>query len=111
MLLGKVFASSSFYAPDHPTVEEQVELARRISHSLVDISNSESKGQSMYENRKKRSVKWVHTGKLSHYIAFLNRHTDSFIPIISILLSADGTTEEGSFSENSTEKVSTPAKV
>lgn len=60
-LLGKLFASSSFYSPTiHPTVEDQVELARRISHSLSDISNQQSKGQSMYVNRKKRSVKWIH---------------------------------------------------
>ncbi|CAH1407486.1 unnamed protein product [Nezara viridula] len=59
----KVYASSSFYSPHHPTMEEQVELARRISHSLSDISNRESKGQSMYVNRKKRSVKWVHAGE------------------------------------------------
>ncbi|XP_014283882.1 uncharacterized protein [Halyomorpha halys] len=59
----KVYASSSFYSPNHPTMEEQVELARRISHSLSDISNRESKGQSMYVNRKKRSVKWVHQGE------------------------------------------------
>ncbi|XP_063226402.1 uncharacterized protein LOC134533091 isoform X2 [Bacillus rossius redtenbacheri] len=59
----KMFSSSSFYAPGlHPTVEDQVELARRISHSLSDISNQQSKGQSMYVNRKKRSVKWVHEG-------------------------------------------------
>lgn len=59
--IGKLFASSSFYSPNiHPTVEDQVELARRISHSLSDISNQQSKGQSMYSNRKKRSVKWIH---------------------------------------------------
>jgi hypothetical protein len=58
---GKLFASSSFYSPTiHPTVEQQVELAQRISHSLSDISNQKSKGQSMYSNRKKRSVKWIH---------------------------------------------------
>ncbi|XP_043071841.1 uncharacterized protein LOC6570330 isoform X2 [Drosophila grimshawi] len=57
----KLYASSAFYSPTlHPTVEDQVELARRISHSLSDISNQKSKGQSMYVNRKKRSVKWVH---------------------------------------------------
>lgn len=44
-------------------MEDQVELARRISHSLSDISNQQSKGQSMYVNRKKRSVKWVHEGE------------------------------------------------
>ncbi|XP_030379413.1 RNA polymerase II degradation factor 1 isoform X5 [Scaptodrosophila lebanonensis] len=59
----KLYASSAFYSPTlHPTVEDQVELARRISHSLSDISNQKSKGQSMYVNRKKRSVKWVHEG-------------------------------------------------
>ncbi|XP_049939335.1 uncharacterized protein LOC126414772 isoform X3 [Schistocerca serialis cubense] len=65
----RMYASSSFYSPNHPTVEDQVELARRISNSLSDISNQQSKGQSMYVNRKKRSVKWIHegqgTGKLS----------------------------------------------
>ncbi|KAH8403591.1 hypothetical protein KR222_002695, partial [Zaprionus bogoriensis] len=59
----KLYASSAFYSPTlHPTMEDQVELARRISHSLSDISNQTSKGQSMYVNRKKRSVKWVHEG-------------------------------------------------
>lgn len=58
----KMYASSSFYSPIHPTVEDQVELARRISSSLSDISNKQSKGQSMYVNRMKRSVKWVHGG-------------------------------------------------
>ncbi|XP_076544718.1 uncharacterized protein LOC117607685 [Osmia lignaria lignaria] len=57
-----MFASSYFYAPTHPTVEDQVELARRISHSLSDVKNMKSKGQSMYVNRKKRSVKWIHDG-------------------------------------------------
>ncbi|KRK04824.1 uncharacterized protein Dyak_GE14542, isoform Q [Drosophila yakuba] len=60
----KLYASSAFYSPTlHPTVEDQVELARRISHSLSDISNQTSKGQSMYVNRKKRSDKWVHEGR------------------------------------------------
>ncbi|CAH0545732.1 unnamed protein product [Brassicogethes aeneus] len=60
----KMFASSAFYDKGfHPTVEDQVELAKRISSSLSDISNKSSKGQSMYVNRKKRSVKWVHEGE------------------------------------------------
>lgn len=58
-----MYASSSFYGPEHPTVEEQVELARRISTSLSDISNQRSKGQTMYVNRKKRSAGWVHAGE------------------------------------------------
>lgn len=64
LVSGNMFASSSFYAKGlHPTVEDQVELARRISSSLSDISNKSSKGQTMYVNRKKRSVKWVHEGE------------------------------------------------
>ncbi|CAH2061078.1 unnamed protein product, partial [Iphiclides podalirius] len=60
----KTFASSAFYVPGvHPTVKEQMDLARAISKSLSDSSNHTSRGQSMYVNRKKRSVKWVHEGR------------------------------------------------
>ncbi|XP_066148319.1 uncharacterized protein [Euwallacea fornicatus] len=60
----KMFASSAFYEKGfHPTVEDQVKLAKRISSSLTDISNQKSKGLQMYVNRKKRSVKWVHEGE------------------------------------------------
>ncbi|XP_014354668.1 uncharacterized protein LOC106707758 isoform X2 [Papilio machaon] len=60
----KTFASSAFYVPGvHPTVQQQMELARAISRSLSDASNHSSRGQSMYVNRKKRSVKWVHEGR------------------------------------------------
>ncbi|XP_049881534.1 uncharacterized protein LOC126377755 isoform X2 [Pectinophora gossypiella] len=60
----KTFASSAFYVPGvHPTVKEQMDLARAISKSLSDSSNHTSRGQSMYINRKKRSVKWVHEGR------------------------------------------------
>lgn len=62
--VGKLYASSAFFTPGlHPTVEDQVELARRISSSLSDANNKLSKGQTMYTNRKKRSVKWVHEGE------------------------------------------------
>lgn len=70
---GRMFQDSSFYAPIHPTVEEQVALARKISDSLSDISNQQSKGQTMYVKRKKKSVKWIHEGKnsyLKHQIRF-----------------------------------------
>lgn len=63
-----MYASSCFYAPTHPTVEDQVELARRISYSLSDVKNMKSKGQSMYVNRKKRSVKWIHDGNGNSFI-------------------------------------------
>ncbi|KRF85321.1 uncharacterized protein [Drosophila virilis] len=74
----KLYASSAFYSPSlHPTVEDQVELARRISHSLSDISNQTSKGQSMYVNRKKRSVKWVHEGSGQDYQQYQARPATS----------------------------------
>ncbi|XP_070138445.1 putative leucine-rich repeat-containing protein DDB_G0290503 isoform X5 [Drosophila bipectinata] len=70
----KLYASSAFYSPTlHPTVEDQVELARRISYSLSDISNQTSKGQSMFVNRKKRSVKWVHEGSAQGAELFAKR--------------------------------------
>lgn len=59
----KAFASSSFYRPDHPTIDDQVELAQRISFSLVDENNKMSRGQSMYMKRKKRSMRWIHAGE------------------------------------------------
>ncbi|CAG0912390.1 unnamed protein product [Notodromas monacha] len=58
----KMFGSSSFYNEPrniYPTVEEQFELARRISESLSADDNKTSKGQTMYVKRKKRSVKWI----------------------------------------------------
>lgn len=70
-----MYSSSAFYSPAlHPTVEDQVELARRISHSLSDISNQKSKGQSMYVNRKKRSVKWVHEGAGQGTVFFIHMY-------------------------------------
>ncbi|XP_077288457.1 uncharacterized protein LOC143912886 isoform X2 [Arctopsyche grandis] len=60
----KTFASSAFYATGlHPTVKDQIELAKKISSSLSEPANQLSKGQSMYVSRKNRSVKWVHEGK------------------------------------------------
>ncbi|XP_037825674.1 mediator of RNA polymerase II transcription subunit 15 isoform X5 [Lucilia sericata] len=79
----KLYASSAFYSPTlHPTVEDQVELARRISHSLSDISNHQSRGQSMYVNRKKRSVKWVHEGCGQDYHQYQQQPRPSTSPSI-----------------------------
>lgn len=57
----RVYTSSSFYSPTfHPSFEEQVGLARQISHSLSATTNSTSKGQSMYVKRRNRSSNWIH---------------------------------------------------
>nr|CAD7446039.1 unnamed protein product [Timema bartmani] len=70
----KMYSSSSFYSSNlHPTLEDQVDLARKISHSLSDISNQQSKGQSMYVNRKKKSVKWIHEEALKRLCLGENR--------------------------------------
>lgn len=58
----RMYTSSSFYSSSHPSMEEQVELARQISHSLSADTNSTSKGQSMYVKRRNRSSKWIHEG-------------------------------------------------
>lgn len=62
-----MFSSSSFYEEPHhkyPTVEEQVELCKKIADSLSAETNKLSRGASMYSRRKKRADKWVFEGKL-----------------------------------------------
>lgn len=61
----KMFSSSSFYEEPqckYPTVEEQVEMARKIADSLADDTNKKSKGANMFYKRVKRSSKWIHEG-------------------------------------------------
>ncbi|XP_064458789.1 uncharacterized protein LOC135369071 isoform X2 [Ornithodoros turicata] len=59
----KMFSSSSFYEEPnciYPTVEEQVEMARKIAGSLSADTNKKSRGANMFFKRVKRSHKWVH---------------------------------------------------
>ncbi|GFT49579.1 uncharacterized protein NPIL_690152 [Nephila pilipes] len=61
----KMFSSSSFYEEPgsvYPTLEEQVEMARKIADSLADDTNKKSKGSNMFYKRLKKSSKWVHEG-------------------------------------------------
>ncbi|XP_037083793.1 uncharacterized protein LOC119104232 [Pollicipes pollicipes] len=70
-----MFVDSAFFSPKvHPTWEQQVELAKKISASLSDASNRQSRGQSMYERRKKRSVKWVHQDAPSSHQGMIESH-------------------------------------
>lgn len=58
----KMFSSSSFYEEPnaiYPTVEEQVELCRKIADSLSDECNLKSKGANMFFKRVKRAEKWI----------------------------------------------------
>ena len=73
----RMYTSSSFYSPSHPSMEEQVELARQISHSLSADTNSTSKGQSMYVKRRNRSSKWIHEGIFPAYNPHVTPSTPS----------------------------------
>lgn len=58
----KKFSSSWFYEEQgnvYPSIEEQVEMCRKIASQLINEENKESKGASMFNKRVKRSVKWV----------------------------------------------------
>ncbi|XP_076346607.1 uncharacterized protein LOC143244925 isoform X2 [Tachypleus tridentatus] len=57
----KMYSSSAFYegsSTKYPTVEEQVELCRRIADSLSD--DKKSHGASMFNRRVEKSNKWGH---------------------------------------------------
>ncbi|XP_013394385.1 synaptopodin 2-like protein [Lingula anatina] len=61
----KKFADSAFYdAPGelYPTVNEQVQMARKIAKSLEAAANKRARGGRMYAKRKRKSSKWVHVG-------------------------------------------------
>lgn len=61
-----MFTSSSFFdEPEalYPTVEEQVEMAKKIANSLTVDTNQKSKGANMFYKRVKKSSKWIHEGE------------------------------------------------
>lgn len=61
----KMFSSSSFYEEPnaiYPTVEEQVELCRKIADSLSSDKNKKSRGANMFFRRVTKSEKWIHEG-------------------------------------------------
>ena len=58
----KMFSSSSFYEEPnavYPTIEEQVQLCRKIAESLSDDCNVKSKGANMFFKRVKKAEKWI----------------------------------------------------
>ncbi|XP_043203351.1 uncharacterized protein LOC122371244 isoform X2 [Amphibalanus amphitrite] len=87
-----MFVDSAFFSPKvHPTWEQQVEMAKKISSSLSDASNKQSKGQSMYERRKKRSVKWVHGGSQSeNEDGAESPHVPKDKPLLQLLMNPHG---------------------
>lgn len=58
----KMYSSSSFYEEPnavYPTIQEQVELCRKIAESLSDDCNVKSKGANMFFKRVKKAEKWI----------------------------------------------------
>ncbi|XP_013780663.1 uncharacterized protein LOC106465011 isoform X2 [Limulus polyphemus] len=59
----KMYSSSAFYegsSTKYPTVEEQVELCRKIADSLSADTSRKSHGASMFNRQVEKSNKWVH---------------------------------------------------
>lgn len=81
-------------------MEEQVELARQISHSLSSDTNSTSKGQSMYVKRRNRSSKWIHEGIQEFspfYLSFFkNPHVRNYSTTIRLSTPPPWTDEKNS---------------
>jgi len=62
------YSSSCFYGQSEskfPTIEEQVEMCRKIASQLVNEENLNSRGSTMFHKRVKRAPKWVHQSSLS----------------------------------------------
>ena len=61
----KIYSDSSFYYDPsgvYPTIEEQIDLCKKISQSLTAAANSRARGATMFAKRQKRSAKWIHAG-------------------------------------------------
>ncbi|KAA0193574.1 hypothetical protein FBUS_04720 [Fasciolopsis buskii] len=61
----KNYADSSFYSDPnkyYPTIEEQIEMARKVADSLQDPENLFSKGVNMFEKQRQRADKHVREG-------------------------------------------------
>ncbi|XP_061181934.1 uncharacterized protein LOC133190365 isoform X2 [Saccostrea echinata] len=65
----KIFSDSAFYddpTAHYPTVEEQVDLCKKIAKSLTSAANRRARGARMFAKRKRKSSKWIHDGVLYH---------------------------------------------
>ena len=65
----KLFSDSAFYddpVAHYPTIEEQMDLCKKIAKSLTSAANRKARGARMFAKRKRRSGKWVHDGDLCH---------------------------------------------
>ncbi|XP_074647805.1 uncharacterized protein LOC141903548 isoform X2 [Tubulanus polymorphus] len=61
----KLYADSAFFndpAEKYPTLEEQIDLARKVAQVLTsEATVQRSKGARMFNKRRERAEKWVHT--------------------------------------------------
>lgn len=59
----KMYSDSAFFdTPDsnYPTIEEQMELCKKIAQSLTSAANRKARGAKMFAKRKRKSAKWIH---------------------------------------------------
>lgn len=65
----KHYADSAFYddpSTNYPTIEEQVDLCKKIAKSLTSAANRRARGAKMFAKRKRKSTKWIHDGERYH---------------------------------------------
>ncbi|KAK3089873.1 hypothetical protein FSP39_007240 [Pinctada imbricata] len=65
----KLFSDSAFYDdPDahYPTIEEQMDLCKKIAKSLTSAANKKARGARMFAKRKRKSGRWIHDGEFCH---------------------------------------------
>ncbi|CAH1795506.1 unnamed protein product, partial [Owenia fusiformis] len=61
----KMFADSAFYDnPDaqYPSIDEQIEMCRRVAAQLTSPANQKARGAKMFMKRVKKAGKWTHAG-------------------------------------------------
>lgn len=59
----KMYSDSAFFdnpEANYPTIEEQMELCKKIAQSLTSAANRKARGAKMFAKRRRKSAKWVH---------------------------------------------------
>ncbi len=65
VLVERTFANSNFYTGANvyfPSIEEQIEMARRVAKSIEAPVNKDSRGAKMFEAQQARAEKYVKEG-------------------------------------------------
>lgn len=65
----KAYGSSAFFEPGieetaYPTIEEQVNMCKKVAQTLTSPLNMNSRGSKMFFKRQKKAAKWTHSNVL-----------------------------------------------